>query len=239
MYKTSVLLPLYNESETIEQTIVAVKEYAVKHSDFYFLFINDGSTDGTGNIVKERIKDIGNISMLELRANMGKASALKQAIKEVNSEYIVFNDGDMAYSMDHVDLVIDALKTSDIVIGNRKLGENSPRKVQRFVAGEIFNRLARLLLGLDFTDTQAGIKGFKGSVAKKLFGLSIITDFAFDAELLYIAKQKGYSVALIPAKVNKAHRYSPSTIKVIRDSPGMFFSLIRMIFYRISGRYNG
>jgi dolichyl-phosphate beta-glucosyltransferase len=239
MYKTSVLLPLYNESETVEQTVIAVKEYAARHSDYYFLFINDGSTDGTRDIVKESINGIANISMLELRVNMGKASALKQAIKEVDSEYIVFNDGDMAYSMDHVDLIMDALKTSDIAIGNRKLGENSSRKVQRFVAGEIFNRLARLLLGLDFTDTQAGIKGFKGNVAKKLFGLSIINDFAFDAELLYIAKQKGYSVALIPAKVNKQHKYSPSTIKVIRDSPGMFFSLIRMIFYRIRGRYNG
>jgi dolichyl-phosphate beta-glucosyltransferase len=239
MFRTSVLLPLYNESETIEQTIVAVKEYAAKHSDFYFLFINDGSSDGTDNIVKEKIKDIANISMLDLGTNMGKASALKHAIKEIDSEYIVFNDGDMAYSMDHVGLIMDALKTSDIAIGNRKLGENSSRKLQRFIAGEIFNRLARLLLGLDFTDTQAGIKGFKGGVAKKLFSLSIINDFAFDAELLYIAKQKGYSVALIPAKVNKHHKYSPSTIKVIRDSPGMFFSLLRMIFYKVRGRYNG
>jgi dolichyl-phosphate beta-glucosyltransferase len=238
MYKASVILPVYNESETIERTLLAVNEYAAVHPDFYFLFVNDGSTDNTRDIINRRLNGAKNISLLNLKENKGKADALRHAVIELDSDYIVFTDGDMAYSLDHVDVLLEALRNNEVAIGNRKLGENHPRKTQRFVAGEAFNRLARILLSLDITDTQAGIKGFTGPVAKKLFSLSRIDDFAFDAELLYIAKRKGYRIAQIPAKVNKFHEFRPSTIKVVRDSPGMFLSLIKIVFNRIRGKYN-
>jgi dolichyl-phosphate beta-glucosyltransferase len=238
MYRTSVILPVYNESETIERTLLAVNEYAAVHPDFYFLFVNDGSTDNTADIIKSKLSGGKNISLLNLKENKGKADALRHAVVEVDSDYIVFTDGDMAYSLDHVDVLLEALKNNEVAIGNRKLGENHKRKAQRFVAGEAFNRLARILLSLDITDTQAGIKGFTGPAAKKLFALSRIGDFAFDAELLYIAKRKGYRIAQIPAKVNKFHEFRPSTIKVARDSPGMLLSLIKIVLYRISGKYN-
>jgi dolichyl-phosphate beta-glucosyltransferase len=238
MYKASVILPVYNESETIERTLLAVKEYALLHPDFYFLFVNDGSTDNTGDIIRNGLIGAKNISLLNLEKNKGKANALKHAVAELDSDYIVFNDGDLAYSLDHVDALLEALKSSDVAIGNRKLGENHPQKAQRFIAGEAFNKLARLLLSLSYTDTQAGIKGFTKEAAKKLFKLSLIEDFAFDAELLYIAKLKGYRISLIPARVDKMHQFGPSTIKVVRDSPGMFLSLIKIIFYRIRGKYN-
>ncbi len=250
-------MPVYNESDTIEKTLLEVKEYAALHPDYFFLFVNDGSTDNTGDIIKSHLhqlplKEVGgnnpshtggggltnNISLMNLEENKGKADALKHAVREVDSDYIIFTDGDMAYSLDHVDVLLEALKSNDVAIGNRKLGENHPQKTQRFIAGEAFNRLARLLLNLSYTDTQAGIKGFTREAAKKLFSLSRIDDFAFDAELLYIAKLKGYHIAIIPARVNKMHQFGPSTIKVFRDSPGMFLSLLKIIFYRISGKYN-
>jgi len=238
MYNTSVILPVYNESATIKRTLQSVIEYAELHPDYSFLFVNDGSTDNTLDIIYETLKGEGNISVLNLQKNKGKADALKGAVMSVDTDYIIFTDGDMAYSLDHVDLLLGALRNSDAAIGNRKLGENHPQKPQRFIAGEAFNRLVRLLLNLSYTDTQAGIKGFRKDAAKKLFGLSMINDYAFDAELLYIAKLKGYKIALIPARVSKDHRYKTSTINVIRDSPGMFFSLLKIIFYRISGKYN-
>jgi dolichyl-phosphate beta-glucosyltransferase len=238
MYRTSVILPVYNESEIIERTLLAVLDYAKLHPDYYFLFVNDGSTDNTADIIRSRIVGIKNIALMHLEENKGKADALKHAISDLDSDYIVFNDGDLAYSMDHVDILMEALKNNDVAIGNRKMGENHPQKTQRFIAGETFNRLARFLLNLDYTDTQAGIKGFSKEAARKLFGLSRINDFAFDAELLYIAKLKGYKIAVIPAKVNKMHQFGPSTIKVVRDSPGMFLSLIKIIFYRLFGSYN-
>jgi len=238
MYRASVILPVYNESATIERTLSEVISYAKLHPDFYFLFANDGSTDNTAVIIKSMLNGEKNIALLNIEKNKGKANALKQAVMQLDSNYIVFTDGDMAYSLDHVDLLLDALRNSDVAIGNRKMGENHPQKTERFVAGEAFNRLARFMLNLSFTDTQAGIKGFTKESAKKLFSLSRITDFAFDAELLYIAKQKGYRISIIPAKVNKDHQFGPSTIKVVRDSPGMFISLLKMIFYRISGKYN-
>jgi glycosyltransferase involved in cell wall biosynthesis len=238
MYNTSVILPVYNESATIKETVQSVIEYATLHSDFYFLFVNDGSTDNTLQFIADAINEKKNISVLNLPKNKGKAKALKEAVKILDTEYITFTDGDMAYSLNHIELLLNALKSSDIAIGNRKLGENHRQKTQRFIAGEAFNRLVRLVLNLSYTDTQAGIKGFRKEVAKKLFSLSLINDYAFDAELLFIAKLKNCKVALIPARVSKYHLYKPSTINVIRDSPRMFFSLLKIIYYKIIGKYN-
>lgn len=239
MYRASIILPVYNESAIIEQTLLAVTDYAKLHPDYYFLFVNDGSTDNTADIIKSKLNGITNIALKNIEKNAGKANAIKQALSGLNSTYVIFTDGDMAYSLDHIDRTIEALADNDVVIGNRKLGETHPQKAQRYLAGEAFNWLARFLLNLPYTDTQAGIKGFTLIAAQKLFSLSRITDFAFDAELLYIAKQKGFRIALIPARVNVSHRFQPSTIKVVRDSPGMFLSLIKIVFYRIGGKYNG
>jgi dolichyl-phosphate beta-glucosyltransferase len=238
MYKASVILPVYNESAIIEKTLLAISAYAQQHPDYYFLFVNDGSTDNTAKLIKSKLSNGGNVAIKNLEKNVGKAEAIRLSLAELSSDYIIFTDGDLAYSLDHIDKVMDALKNSDIAIGNRKLGETHPQKAQRYVAGEAFNWLARKMLGLPYTDTQAGIKGFTKDVANKLFALNRIKDFSFDAELLYIAKLKGYKVSLIPARVNQEHKFSPSNIRVLRDSPGMFLSLIKIIFYRIGGKYN-
>ena len=238
MYKASVILPVYNESAIIEKTLLAVITYAQKHPDYYFLFVNDGSTDNTADLIKNKLNNIGNVALKNLEKNVGKAEAIELSLAELTSDYIIFTDGDLAYSLDHIDKVMEALKNSDIAIGNRKLGETHPQKAQRYVAGEAFNWLARKMLGLPYTDTQAGIKGFTKEAINKLFALNRIKDFSFDAELLYIAKLKGYKVSLIPAKVDQQHKFNPSNIRVLRDSPGMFLSLIKIIFYRIGGKYN-
>lgn len=238
MYKTSVIIPVYNESATIERTLLEVIPYAASNPDTYFLFVNDGSKDNTVSIIKKKINGLANISLLDEKENRGKAGALKIGINNVDSEYVCFTDGDMAYSLNHISLLVNSLAANDIAIGNRKLGENHPQTAKRFIAGESFNFLVRKLLKLSYTDTQAGIKGFRKDAARKLFGLSLIKDFSFDAELLYIARLKGYKVGLIPARVNRSHMLNPSTIKVMRDSPKMMFSLIKIIFYRLTGRYN-
>lgn len=238
MYKASVILPVYNESAIIDKTVLAITAYAQQHPDYYFLFVNDGSTDNTAELINNKLNGAGNVALKNLEKNVGKAEAIRLALANLNSDYIVFTDGDLAYSLDHIDKVIEALKNSDIAIGNRKLGETHPQKAQRYVAGEAFNWLARKMLGLPYTDTQAGIKGFTRDAAHKLFALNRIKDFSFDAELLYIAKLKGYKVSLIPARVDQEHKHSPSNIRVLRDSPGMFLSLIKIIFYRIGGKYN-
>jgi glycosyltransferase involved in cell wall biosynthesis len=240
LYKTSVIIPVFNEATIIDLTLDAVSEFAAENPDFYFLFVNDCSSDNSGNIIKQRIKGIPNVELIESTQNRGKVGALKLALHRLETDCICFTDGDMAYSLEHLHLLTESLKTNDIAIGCRRLTDNKqPNSVKRALAGETFNRAVRLLLNLPYRDTQAGIKGFRMDVAKRLFALSKVNNFSFDAELLYIAKLKGYSVGEIPAKVSEAHQELPSTVKVFRDSPSMFISLLSILAYRMLGRYNG
>jgi dolichyl-phosphate beta-glucosyltransferase len=237
MYKVSVILPVYNESGIIHRTVSAVIDFAAQNPQYYFLFVNDASVDETGSLIKAKIKGIPNIALIESPQNLGKAGALKLGLQQTDTDYICFTDGDLAYSLDHLYKLVESLESHEVAIGNRNLSENHLRNVKRVVAGEAFNRLVRILLSLPITDTQAGIKGFRKDAARKLFGLHLINDFAFDAELLYIAKLKGYRIGQIPATVDVDHQHLPSTVKIMSHSPGMLFSLFRILFYRISGKY--
>ncbi|HEY4799906.1 MAG TPA: glycosyltransferase, partial [Bacteroidia bacterium] len=189
-------------------------------------------------LLNEKIKDVSNIQIVENLENIGKARSIHKGVDLAETEYICFADGDLAYSLDHIHALVQALGKFDLVIGNRSLSENHLRNKTRHVFGETFNRMVRMMLNMNFTDTQAGLKGFRKEIAKKLFKVHLINNFAFDAELLYIARLKGFSIGQIPAKVNEYHQFRPSNVKLLVDSPKMFLSLLKIIFYRLTGRYN-
>jgi dolichyl-phosphate beta-glucosyltransferase len=235
----TVILPVYNEAISINETLDAVIDFSIRNEEFNFMFVDDGSKDSTRNIIEERIKNYPHIKLLLNPINGGKAFALRYGIKESNDELICFTDGDLAYMLDHLYSLVDALQKYDVVIGNRNLSENHLRNVKRFIAGEVFNRIVRLMLNLNITDTQAGLKGFRRDVAKHLFSLQKIDNFAFDAEVLYIAKLKGYTITQVPATVCEKHQFKPSTLKLFTDPPKMFWSLIKVIYNKKRGLYNG
>ncbi|MFI5149208.1 MAG: glycosyltransferase [Bacteroidia bacterium] len=238
LFRTTVLIPVYNESGIIPLMITAVQEFSASHPDYYFVFINDGSSDLTGDLIRSSIEGNPGMKLLDMPINQGKAAALKVGMEQANTELICFTDGDLAYSLDHLLLLVESLEKHDVAIGNRNLGEKHLRNVKRMIAGESFNRLVRILLRMPYTDTQAGIKGFRKEAGKNLFRLFRIRDFAFDAELLYIARRKGYSIGLIPARVDESHQNYPSNVSVISDSVGMFWSLLKIIVNGIRGCYD-
>ena len=126
---------------------------------------------------------------------------------------VVFMDGDMAYGLDHLDEMTLALRTHDVVIGSRRESPEERRNTRKFrrLSGWCFNRLVRLGLSLPYQDTQAGLKGFRLSAARAIFERVTLSGFAFDVEVLFIARRLGYSIAEIPARVARAaSRSSPA-----------------------------
>jgi glycosyltransferase involved in cell wall biosynthesis len=236
---TSVILPVYNEALTIERTLQEVIAFSKQYPHFHFIFVNDGSSDATKSIIENAIIHQPHITLINHTINRGKAFALRTGVKYAQDEYICFTDGDLAYSLDHLLLLVEKLAVYEIVIGNRNMSANHLRNFKRKVAGETFNQLTRLILGFDFQDTQAGIKGFRKEVAKQLFDLQTTDNFAFDPELLYIAQKRGYSIGQIPAKVSSLHQQKRSTVNLWLDPPQMLWSLFKIIFNYKTGKYNG
>ena len=160
---------------------------------------------------------------------MGKAKAVRLAFLGAEADFLIFIDGDLAYSFDHIAPLLHSLKKHDVAIGSRSMAPQSQGGLPacRAFLGWGFNRLACLLFGFDYPDTQAGLKGFTAEAARKLFSRQKLDGFAFDAELLYLAKKLGLCVGQIPARVSSEHTYKTSQVKLTLDSlrclKGLFF----------------
>lgn len=241
MKTVTVILPIYNEARIVEKVFEAVHAFAARNPSFEFLFVDDGSLDGTAQLLLEKIKqaDNGRVRLHSYAENRGKGHAVKTGVTQSDSDLVCFTDGDLAYSLDHLPSLVDALKSCDMAAGCRSLVEGQERSIQlsRRIMGWMFNRLVRLLLNLPYRDTQAGLKGFRRETADRIFALQRISDFCFDAELLFLARRFGYRIGEIPAAVLETHAYQGSKVKLVRDPFRMFFSLLRIRCNSLVGRY--
>ena len=241
MKSISVILPVYNESRCIKLTVDAVIEYSKNNPNFHFIFVNDGSTDETRAIIENKLLEsrTSHIFLLSYEENQGKGHAIKKGVEFSRGDYICFIDSDLAYSLTHLDFLIDKLEYFDVVIGCRNLMPTNVKRVKliRFVAGKVFNILSRSILSLNFSDMQAGIKGFKKEIAKDLFAKQRIKRFCFDVELMYLAQKQRYSIGEIPVIVSMTHTEKASKVNLAVDSLRMLMSLLKIRINDGLGRY--
>jgi len=241
MTTISVILPVYNESECIEKTLYSVFDYLKTRPNYYFLFVNDGSTDETKQILESKILELkaSHIQLISYENRQGKGYAVSKGVEYANGDYICFIDSDLAYSLEHLEELVEKLNIFDVVIGCRNMHPDSLQRVKfsRMVAGKVFNILSNKILNLKYRDMQAGLKGFKNHAAKELFKKQELTGFSFDAELIYLANKLGYTIGEILAKVSEKHQYKFSKVKLIKDSFRMLLDLLKIRFYDWTGRY--
>jgi glycosyltransferase involved in cell wall biosynthesis len=209
-----------------------VTDFASSHPDWRFVFADDGSTDDTAEKIRAHLdsSDLNSIELEALKPNRGKARTLKKVILDSTEELVLFTDGDLAYRLEHLDLLVERLAHADVVIGSRHLAEERQTNITllRRITGSAFNRIVRILTGLPHKDTQAGLKGFQRNAARAIFRAQVVTDFAFDAELLFLSQKLGLVVDEIPARVSSRHSYKKSKVSLIKDPMRMFASLVHM-----------
>lgn len=239
--RVSVILPVYNEQACIESTFDAVLEFSRSHSNYQFLFVDDGSVDWTKQFLRMKLDaaKTKQIQLLSYGFNAGKGYAIKRGIAHVDGDYICYLDSDLAYSLEHLKLLVTKLRYADMVIGCRGLASKNIKglSLSRKIAGKVFNRLSRVILSLPYQDMQAGLKGFKRSSAMLLSSKQRINGFSFDAELIYLAKKYGYSIEEVPAVVEAHHQRKASKISLFSDSLEMLFDLIGIRINDRRGKY--
>lgn len=244
--RVCVALPLYNAGSEAVRVLDELVAFAPKVQTWEFLFVDDGSTDGTATALRKRLAAIGIVEpelaarfgVLSYAPNAGKGHAVRVAALESDAEYFLFTDGDLAYSPDHLLRLFERLQSADVVIGSRlEHDEGYGARPLRNIMGRVFNYIAGIVLSIRYRDTQAGLKGFRSRAAHDVFSRIRIRDFSFDVEVLYIARKLGYSIAEIPAHVDPAHRRNSSTVNLVRDPIRMFWSLCKIRVNKILGLY--
>ena len=193
------------------------------------IVVDDGSTDGTADLVARRAEGDTRLRLVRLPRAAGKGAAVRAGMAAATAPWALLMDADLATPLDQVAGLADALDAGfDIAIGSRGLDDSAivihqPR--HRELAGKTFNRFVRIATGLAFRDTQCGFKLFRLATARPLFARQTTDGFAFDVEILLRAAQRGLTVAEVPVRwADDRH----TQVKFVRASARMAFDLVAL-----------
>lgn len=231
----SVVIPAYNEAKKLPDTLPNMYEYLKKQSyDWEILIVNDGSKDDTAQVVKDLSSQIENLRLIDNKENNGKGYVVKQGMLSARGKYRLFTDADNSTSLDQVEKMWPEFeKGNEVVIGSRDIKGSKlavPQPFWRIMIGNVFNLMAQILTGLwGIPDTQCGFKGFTEQSAKDIFLKTRIARFAFDPEILVIAKKMGYKIKEIPVYWVNDKRSSVKFKSMVKMAIDLFKIRLNMI----------
>ena len=235
----SVVIPAFEEVARIGRTLELVRSYLDDQAfDSEVVVVVDGGRDGTLASVRAAMRGWPALKVLESDANRGKGYSVRRGMLEACGRYLLFSDADLSTPIAEAERLIAALEAgADIAIGSRALADSDVRVRQawwRRSMGRVFNHIVRRVAVPDILDTQCGFKCFRRDAARRLFALQRIRRFAFDVELLWLARRLGYCVAEVPVIwVNE----SSSRVNPVTDSCRMLVDLARLRYYDLRGVY--
>jgi len=187
--KLSIIIPVYNEEDTIEESIKRVFEADVLDFEKEIIVINDGSRDNTSRIL-ENIKSKFNFNLLNKTKNQGKGNAVKQGIEIATGDYIIIQDADLEYDPSDYKKMLEVLKTEKgAVFGTRNTQKREGGYYTYYLGGKILTLIFNIFFKTNLTDVMTCYKIFPAEFAKQNPTLS--NGFEFEIELAAkIAKQK-------------------------------------------------
>ena len=201
----SVIIPAYNEEKRLPKTLEEIDNYLRRQSyDYEIVVVNDGSKDLTAEAVRGMSSVIKNLKLIDNKINQGKGAVVRQGMVEAKGEYRLFTDADNSTSIDQIEKMWPEFeKGFDIVIGSRDIKGAVLDPPQPFlrnvILGEGFKLYRKFIIGLwKIQDTQCGFKAFSKKAAENIFPKCKINRFAFDPEILVVAKKLGYKIKEIP-----------------------------------------
>ena len=239
MPRYSIIIPAYNESARLGATLDRVLAYvSAERWDVEVIVVNDGSRDSTAELVRECAQRHPQLRLLENPGNRGKGYSVRNGMLNATGEILLFTDADLSAPIEEAPKLFAAIESGvDIAIGSRWLQpelQTHRQSVLRQFYGRLFNLALRILLGLNFKDTQCGFKVFTQESAQKIFPQQKIDRWGFDPELLFLVRRAGLKVV----EVGVAWAHDEGTrINPLRDGMRMFGEVLRIRWNAGSGKY--
>jgi glycosyltransferase involved in cell wall biosynthesis len=220
MKSLSIIIPVFNEAESLPALFNELKNEFGNSSHVQIVFVNDGSTDNSQKIIEKAISENSSWKMVGLYRNYGKSVALQAGIESSSGELIATLDADLQDDPKELIKLIDKSKKYDLVVG-WKIDRLDP--LEKRIASKIFNFFIRVFSGLKIKDSNTGIKIFKREVAESLN--------LYGGRHRYIpllAHQKNFSVAEVAVKHRK-REFGESKYGTERYKHG-FFDFLTILF---------
>lgn len=199
----SIVIPAYNEEKRLEARVRQLMEGLDFAAEI--VLVDDGSSDGTLDLIKKLADQYPLIRWLGHERNRGKGAAVKTGVLAARGEYIIYTDADQSFTLEHIKQIRQSLMVGHpIAIGSRQTSQG--RRVQgesklRRLLGRVFNLYVQTLLLRGIGDTQCGLKGFHHEEARAVFSRQRMEGFAFDVEILSLARALEYPIISVPVRV--------------------------------------
>jgi hypothetical protein len=204
--RLTLVIPAYNEARRFDDGVTrlgaAITSGGIDPETTEFLVVDDGSTDDTATRAETLFGQFPHRRIVRLPENRGKGAAVRAGVTAASAPLIAFADADMAIDPSQTPEFLRALAQADLAIGSRAaVGATVDRpNLRRSAMNRAFNQLVNVVTRVSLSDTQCGYKAFRAPAAKLLFHCSITERFAFDVEILTLARRLGLTISEVPVQ---------------------------------------
>jgi putative flippase GtrA len=220
----SLIIPAYNEMHRLPGRLQRLVSELDGRLSWEIIVVDDGSTDDTPGAVMAMASRYPLIRLLSVR-HQGKGAAVRAGMRAAQGEYLLYTDADDTFTAEHIGMVVERLLTgTQVVMGCRyhdRESSFSGQSLGRSIMGRVFNLMVRLLVLPGMKDTQCGLKGFQRPAAEQLVKRLRVNGFAFDVELLCLARELGMEIVNIPVQIEESEgsrvRWWLSPLQMFRD----------------------
>lgn len=231
MNSISFILPVYNEQGNIAPLVSELNQFlSSREEDYELIIVDDGSTDGSKQIIKKLEKENKKIKAFYFSHNLGKSFVLRKGFKEAGKEIVFFMDSDLQYSVQDIPKFLDKLEQGYDAVNGWRRERNDP-ELKKLLPSLFYNFFTRFLLGPNVHDHNCGFKAFKRNVLSDL-KLKI----GYHRFILPLLAEKGYQVTSVevhhyPRKKGRPKYSSP--FRLIRGAKDMFHVLGEIIELKV------
>jgi dolichyl-phosphate beta-glucosyltransferase len=232
----SVVVPAFNEESRLGRCVDVLLDYfRAREIRFEIILVDDGSRDSTLNLMRGYAAANDVVKVASLPSNRGKGRATAVGVAETRGAVVLTTDADLSTPIDEFERLLAELTAgAQIAIASRADAGSVitiSQPLYRVMMGRVFNRIVQLLLLPGIKDTQCGFKLYQGPVARRLFASTRIDGFAFDVEVLVLARRLNYRIAQVPVRWENSpdSRVSPArhSLQMLRDLLLLRLSLAR------------
>jgi glycosyltransferase involved in cell wall biosynthesis len=225
--EVTAIIPVFNDRQALEKALPeSVRVLGTITNDFEVIVAEDGSTDGSAELVREFSKTDPRVTLLHSDTRLGRGRALNRAISTAKGEIVCYYDVDLATNMQHLRELVDAIRDGAVISTGSRLLQSSDTKRTggREIASRSYNFLVRLFLGSRICDHQCGFKGFRRDRILPLLPAIRSDHWFWDTEILVRAQRMGFKVAEFPVH----WRAGKGTTVRVKDVFSMGSSILRL-----------
>ncbi len=193
----SVVIPAFNEEERLGETLRKISQFLNERGTTHEILVaDDGSNDATAKIAAA----MPGVSLLRSQKNQGKGAALRRGVLASLGRHVLLTDADLSTPIEDLEALEPHRDRAELVLGSRAVASSQVlvrQPIYREWMGKTFNKMIRLAGVRGLNDTQCGFKLLDGRVARRLFKDLVTRGFAYDVELVWLARRHGYQVVEI------------------------------------------